>query len=67
VAAVLEDWRAAARAGGGHASVTWAPLPVKAALPVWDDAGVAGRLMHRIKAQLDPANVLNPGRFVGGI
>ncbi len=67
VAAVLEDWRAAARAGGGHASVTWAPLPVKSALPVWDDAGVAGRLMQRIKAQLDPRNVLNPGRFVGGI
>src|SRR6267378_1976858 len=67
VAAVLEVWRAAARAGGGHASVTWAPLPVKSALRVWDDAGAAGRLMQRIKAQLDPSNVLNPGRFVGGI
>ena len=67
VAAVLEVWRAAARAGGGHASVTWAPLPVKSALRVWDDAGAAGRLMQRIKAQLDPRNVLNPGRFVGGI
>ena len=67
IAAVLEDWRAAAHAGGGHASVTWAPLPVKSALPVWDDAGAAGRLMQRIKAQLDPNNVLNPGRFVGGI
>jgi glycolate oxidase FAD binding subunit len=67
VTAVLEDWRAAARAGGGHASVTWAPLPVKSALSVWDDAGAAGRLMQRIKAELDPNNVLNPGRFVGGI
>jgi glycolate oxidase FAD binding subunit len=67
VAAVLEQWRAAAHAGGGHASVAWAPLPVKSALPVWDDAGAAGRLMQRIKAQLDPNNVLNPGRFVGGI
>ncbi|HEY3099360.1 MAG TPA: FAD-binding oxidoreductase [Methylomirabilota bacterium] len=67
IAAVLEEWRAAARAGGGHACVTWAPLPVKSALPVWDDAGAAGRLMQRIKAQLDPNNLLNPGRFVGGI
>jgi glycolate oxidase FAD binding subunit len=67
VAAVLEDWRASARAGGGHASVTWAPLPVKSALPVWDDAAAAGRLMQRIKTQLDPNNVLNPGRFVAGI
>jgi glycolate oxidase FAD binding subunit len=64
---VLEDWRASARAGGGHASVTWAPLPVKSALPVWDDAAAAGRLMQRIKTQLDPNNVLNPGRFVAGI
>jgi glycolate oxidase FAD binding subunit len=67
IAAVLEEWRAVAHAGGGHASVTWAPLPVKSALPVWDDAGPAGRLMQRIKAQLDPNNVLSPGRFVGGI
>jgi glycolate oxidase FAD binding subunit len=67
IAAVLEEWRAGARAGGGHASVTWAPLPVKSALPVWDEAGAAGRLMKRIKAQLDPKNVLNPGRFVAGL
>ena len=67
IAAVLEEWRAAARAGGGHASVTWAPLPVKSALPVWDETGAAGRLMKRIKAQLDPNNLLNPGRFVGGV
>lgn len=67
IAAVLDDWRTSAHAAGGHASVTWAPLPVKSALPVWDDAGAAGRLMQRIKAQLDPNNVLNPGRFVAGI
>jgi glycolate oxidase FAD binding subunit len=67
VAAVLADWRAAAHAGGGHASVTWAPRTVKSALPVWDDAGAPARLMQRIKAQLDPNGVLNPGRFVGGI
>ena len=33
---------------------------------MWDDAGAAGRIMQRIKAQLDPSNVLNPGRFVAG-
>jgi glycolate oxidase FAD binding subunit len=67
VAAVLAEWRAAARAGGGHASLAWAPLAVKAALGVWDDAGPAGRIMQRIKAELDPRNLLNPGRFVAGI
>ncbi len=67
LAAVLGEWRAAARAGGGHASIRWAPLAVKAALPVWDEAGPAGRIMQRIKAELDPQNLLNPGRFVAGI
>ena len=67
LAAVLAEWRAAARAGGGHASIGWAPLAVKAALPVWDDTGPAGRIMQRIKAELDPQNLLNPGRFVAGV
>ena len=67
VVAVLTDWRAMARAGGGHATLVGAPLAVKSQVPVWDDPGAAARIMQRIKAQLDPANVLNPGRFVAGI
>jgi glycolate oxidase FAD binding subunit len=67
LAAVLAEWRSAAHAGGGHASLARAPLAVKTMLPVWDDAGPAGRIMQRIKAELDPHNVLNPGRFVAGI
>jgi glycolate oxidase FAD binding subunit len=67
VAAVLDEWRTIARGGGGHASLTWASLAVKSQVPVWDDPGAAGRIMQRIKAQLDPGNVLNPGRFVAGI
>jgi glycolate oxidase FAD binding subunit len=67
LAAVLAEWRAAARAGGGHASLVFAPLAVKAVLPVWDDAGAAGRIMRRIKAELDPRDLFNPGRFVAGI
>jgi glycolate oxidase FAD binding subunit len=67
MAAVLEEWRNLARSGGGHATLEWAPLAVKAQVPVWDDLGAAGRVMQRIKAQLDPKNILNPGRFVAGI
>jgi glycolate oxidase FAD binding subunit len=67
IAATLTEWRGIARAGGGHAVVEWAPLPIKAQVPVWDDAGPAGRIMQRIKTQLDPRNILNPGRFVAGI
>jgi glycolate oxidase FAD binding subunit len=67
VASVLAEWRACAHAAGGHASLTWAPLAIKAQLPAWDDAGPAGRIMRRIKEQLDPGGVFNPGRFVAGI
>ncbi len=67
VAAVLGEWREMARAGGGSATLEWAPLAVKSQVPVWDDPGAARRIMQRIKAQLDPKGILNPGRFVAGI
>ena len=67
IAAVLREWRELARAGGGHGTLEWAPLAVKSQVPVWDDPGAAVRIMERIKAQLDPRNILNPGRFVAGI
>jgi glycolate oxidase FAD binding subunit len=67
IAATLEAWRASAQAAGGHATLEWAPLAVKARVPVWDEPGAAGRVMRRLKAQLDPKHVLNPGRFAAGI
>jgi glycolate oxidase FAD binding subunit len=67
VADVLREWRGIARACAGHAVLDVAPLAVKDAVGVWDDAGAAGRIMRRIKEELDPKNVLNPGRFVGSI
>ncbi|HYY06602.1 MAG TPA: FAD-binding oxidoreductase, partial [Candidatus Limnocylindria bacterium] len=67
IAAVLAEWRELARAWGGHATLEWAPLAVKSQVPVWDEPGAAGRIMQRIKAELDPKNMLNPGRFVAGI
>jgi glycolate oxidase FAD binding subunit len=67
VAGVLTEWRALVSAAGGQALVESAPLAVKERVPVWDDPGPALRIMQRIKSQLDPAGLLNPGRFVGGI
>lgn len=67
VIAVLAEWRAMAAGCGGHAMLEWAPLGVKERLPVWDAAGPAHRIMQRIKEQLDPRGILNPGRFAGGI
>jgi glycolate oxidase FAD binding subunit len=56
-----------ARALSGELVVEWAPLAVKEEVSVWDAASPAVRIMQRIKAQLDPKGVMNPGRFVGGI
>jgi glycolate oxidase FAD binding subunit len=67
VADALREWRGIARACAGYAVLDAAPLAVKEAVGVWDDAGAAGRIMRRIKEELDPKNVLNPGRFVGNI
>ena len=67
VSEVLTQWRGLVSAAGGQALVESAPLAVKERVPVWDDPGAALRIMQRIKFQLDPAGLLNPGRFVGGI
>jgi len=67
VADVLREWRGIARGCAGYAVLAGAPLAVKEAVGVWDDAGAAGRIMQRIKTEFDPRNILNPGRFVGNI
>jgi glycolate oxidase FAD binding subunit len=67
VVAVLGEWRTLVRAVGGQALIESAPLAVKERVPVWDDPGPSLRIMQRIKSQLDPNGLLNPGRFVGGI
>jgi glycolate oxidase FAD binding subunit len=67
VASALGDWRALVHAAGGHAMLEWAPLAVKERVPVWDPPGAPHRIMARLKAELDPHGILNPGRFVGGI
>jgi glycolate oxidase FAD binding subunit len=64
---------AAAHELGGSAVLEDAPDVLKAELDAWDPSGLAGRrrddydLMRAIKAQFDPTDTLNPGRFVAGI
>jgi hypothetical protein len=43
------------------------PVAVKHQIDVFSDVGSSIDLMRRIKAQYDPANTLNPGRFTGKI
>ena len=61
---LLEPLRTLARTGGGnlivlHADREWLPQ-----LPVYGDAESAWGQMRRLKQQLDPGNLLNPGRFI---
>jgi glycolate oxidase FAD binding subunit len=52
---------------GGHMVVEKARPDVKRDLDVWGYQAPALDLMRRIKTQFDPAGLLNPGRFAGGI
>ena len=67
-AAILEtvaETRRVAREHGGVAIVESCHPSVKAQMDVWGDAPDGMDLMRRIKQQLDPHSLLNPGRFVG--
>ena len=59
--------REAAHAASGRMTVQRCPPEVKSTLDVWDEIGESLAIMQRLKEQYDPGNVLNPGRFVGGI
>ncbi|PID53747.1 MAG: hypothetical protein CSA58_00245 [Micrococcales bacterium] len=53
---------------GGSLVVLDAPAQVKNDTDVWGDDAVPGlEVMRRVKNEFDPAGVLSPGRFVGGI
>ena len=66
VATVVERLRAVAAPYDGTVTVLTAPAPVREQVDLW--GAVPGLdLMRRLKAELDPARRLSPGRFVGGI
>ncbi|MCC5778574.1 FAD-binding protein [Nitratireductor sp. B36] len=53
-----------AHLGGGHATLVRAPLPVRAATPVFQPLPPAlAALSARLKAQFDPKGLLNPARM----
>ena len=65
--AAVDDIRGLAASVNGYAVVERCPTQAKARLDVWGDAGSGLSIMRRLKEQMDPKRILNPGRFVGGI
>jgi FAD/FMN-containing dehydrogenase len=51
----------------GNLTVESSPLPIKEKVDVWGKPRSDYGIMRRIKDQIDPAGILNPGRFIGGI
>ena len=67
VAAGLRGIQSTAARLGGGAIIERCPDDVKAHLDVWGEQPSGMEIMRRLKRQFDPQNILNPGRFVGGL
>jgi glycolate oxidase FAD binding subunit len=64
---VVRTLLAECRKAGGNLVVQSAPASWKESLPVWGEPGSDLPLMRRIRQQLDPSGLLNPGRFAVGV
>ncbi len=65
--ALLAAARSAAKAGGGSWRLEAAPLWAKAGRDVFGEPSEAFAVMRALKQRFDPGDVLNPGRFAGGL
>ena len=61
------DLRSKIESSAGALVILDCPRELKCGIDVWGSPGDALPLMKSIKAQFDPAGMLNPGRFVGSI
>jgi glycolate dehydrogenase FAD-binding subunit len=51
----------------GNLVIEASPLSIKKKVDPWGKSRSDAPMMRRIKKQIDPAGILNPGRYVGGI
>ena len=67
IAPEVDRLRAEAVRLGGNLTLPRCPTSWKDRLRVWGEPRGDWAIAEKVKAALDPARVLNPGRFVGGI
>jgi glycolate oxidase FAD binding subunit len=67
-AEIVARWRTVAHSARGHLSIVSAPFSIRSQIEFFDrpPAG-AFKLMQWLKNTFDPANIFNPGCFVGGL
>jgi len=63
----ISTLRKEAEDAGGSLIVEVAPPAIKRKTPVWGQPGPSFPYMKAVKNALDPLNLLNPGRFYGGL
>jgi glycolate oxidase FAD binding subunit len=64
---LVKGLRDGMRGYAGHLVVERCPVELKRSIDVWGDSMEGMDIMRRIKQELDPAGILNPGRFAGRI
>jgi glycolate oxidase FAD binding subunit len=67
LARAVEELRQAATELEASALVEWCPAELKRRVDVWGTPRGDVELMRRLKKVFDPAGILSPGRFYGGI
>jgi glycolate oxidase FAD binding subunit len=67
LAGSIEDFRREAQRVEGRLILHEVPRTLKAHVDAWGKPGGDFDLMRRLKAEFDPRNLCNPGRFLGGL
>ncbi len=64
---LAKEFSAAASRNEGRLVVESSPPAFKKGMDVWGEQRGDYEIMRRLKREIDPKGILNPGRFVGGI
>jgi glycolate oxidase FAD binding subunit len=64
---LIREFSSVAVKNEGHLVVESCPPDIKKRIDVWGEPRGNYEIMRRLKKEIDPKGILNPGRFVGGI